>query len=304
MGLRLTSVTGISQYTLPIAAACFLICPMPSPAQSQVTIFNSNGFEAPFYSPGPLVGGAPQQGWLTTDLNDGSTPAAVIQNSVVFQGAQALQVVGPNLANDFLFSYQTFWYHDPSSQGILPYNPVANGHPFLIVRWRQMLDGVFNQVGQMPFAGIFLEGLTASGTQQMITSVLYSNDGRVRAITTGGSSVQSGVLTDPFNRWIEFQALFNFSTQRFGVTADGVPVLSNVAFRNSVGTTNRLVELGIQASAIDLISPAPTNNAFFDNFMVTAQAIPEPTTCLLVGCAGMGYWVYRRRQNKLQQLSE
>ncbi len=283
-----------------LLAGWFALIPLPSFAQ--ITIFNSNGFESPSYTAGPLVGGSPQQGWITTDLNNGSTPAAVIQSTNVFQGSQALQVIGPNLANDFLFSYQSFWYQDSSSLGILPYNPVLDGRPMVTVRWQQFLDGSFNTPGQIPFAGIYLEGLTASGTQQMITSVLFSNDGRVRAITTGGSSVQSAPLSNPFNRWVEFQADFNFSTQRFRVVADGLIILNNIAFRNTNGATNRLQEFGIQASAIDLISPPPTNNTYYDNFMVTADAVPEPSTLLLIGCTGLGYWAYRRRQNKLQHL--
>jgi hypothetical protein len=279
-----------------------LLALLPGAARCQTSIYTANGFEAPFYTVGPLVGDSPQQNWLTTDLNNFSTPAASIQTTTVFQGSQALRVSGPLLANDITFSFQTFWYHDPSSLGILPFNPVANGNPLVVVQWKQFLDGNFNQVGQIPFAGIFLEGLTASGTQQMITSVLMSNDARVRVITTGGNVVTSGTIPNVFNNWVDFHAEFSFATQRFNVNVNGVRMLTNVPFRNTFGATNRLVELGFQVSAIDLASPPPTNNVTYDDFVVFAT-IPEPSTLALFGVAVASVAYYRVRRRRAAALT-
>jgi hypothetical protein len=221
----------------------------------------------------------------------------VIQNSVFFNGSQAMQVIGPNLANDVSFSYQTFWYHDSTSlPGLLPYNPVASGTPIIRISWRQYLDGVFNQVGQMPFAGVFVEGLTPGNIQGQITSVLLRNDGRISVVTTGGATPTTPVdpVNDPlrFNRWLHFELNLDFNTQRFSLWQDGVMRFNSIAFRNTFGAQNRLAEFGFQASAIDLISPPPTNNVYYDDFTVTALPVPEPTTWALlsVGAAGALGW--------------
>ena len=287
-----------------LVAAAFASLLVILPAHGQTTLYSSNGFEAPGYTLGPLV---PQQNWQTTDLNQSSSPAGVVQNTQVFEGAQAFQAIGPNLANDISFSFQTFWYHDNVSlPGILPFNPVASGLPIVRVSWRQYLDGTFNQVGQIPFAGIFLEGLTAGGTQGQITSVLLRNDGRISVVTTGGATPTTPVdpVNDPlrFNRWLHFEVNLDFSTQRFSVWQDGAHRFNNVAFRNTFGSQNRLVEFGFQVSAIDLISPPPTNNTFYDNFVVTALAVPEPSTMALLGvliAGGVGYRLHTRRLRHL-----
>lgn len=276
----------MSRYVLSLFPLLLLLVP----AEAQTTLYSVNGFEQPGYNPGTFV---PQQNWQTTDLNQGSTPAGVIQNAVFFEGNQAMQVIGPNLANDIGFSYQTFWYHDSTSlPGLLPYNPVANGTPIIRISWRQYLDGVFNQVGQMPFAGVFVEGLTAGNTQGQITSVLLRNDGRISVVTTGGATPTTPVdpVNDPlrFNRWLHFELNLDFNTQRFSLWQDGVMRFNSIAFRNTFGSQNRLAEFGFQASAIDLISPPPTNNVYYDNFTVTALPVPEPTTWVLLSVAAAG----------------
>lgn len=273
-------------------------------AQAQTTLYNSNGFEAPGYSGGSLV---PQQGWQTTDMNQFSTPAGVVQSTQVFQGNQAFQAIGPNLANDVGFSFQTFWYHDSVSlPGVLPFNPVANGLPVVRVSWRQYLDGSFNGIGQIPFAGIYLEGLTAGGTQGQITSVLLRNDGRISVVTTSGSTPTTAVdpVNDPlrFNQWLHFEVNLDFATQRFSVWQDGVQRFNFVPFRNTFGTQNRLAEFGFQVSAIDLISPPPSNNTYYDNFVVTALAVPEPTTMALLGMLVAGGLGYRFRPRRLSDV--
>ena len=117
-------------------------------APAQTTIYNSNGFDPPTFTTGPLasfyVGGTGgQQGWLTTDLAQVSSPAngaGQIQNSIVFSPTQAFNIIGNRLVNDSTFSAQTFWFRNfPTFAG--SFNPVANGTPFVIVNTKEHVSG-------------------------------------------------------------------------------------------------------------------------------------------------------------------
>ena len=102
------------------------------------------------------------------------------------------------------------------------------------------------------------------------------------------------------------QATFNFANQTFGVALNGAVLsftpagggsaVTSVPFRNTFGNTVSLAEYGFQAS-FNTSSGITVNNAFFDNYAVTAAPVPEPSSLLLVGaCALAAGWRLRRRK--------
>jgi hypothetical protein len=276
---------------------------LASISQAQV-IYSSGGFEAydlaPLSPQGP--GGTPS--WLTTDFaQDLGNAAGVVQSNTVFAGNRAVQIIGPNLLDDIVFSNQTFWWQDRTA------TPITPGSNIVRVTYRQRLNGNQGDTSQMPFAGIFLEGLLASnGNQVAITSVFIDNAERITAITTGGNSISTPTLPNIFNNWHELRVDLNFTTNRFSVFLDGVPAtpLTNLPFRT--GTTpvvNRLVEFGFQASTLGAGIP-PTNDTFFDDFLVVGVAVPEPTTYAMIALTalGAGYWHSRRRKAAQTEAAE
>jgi hypothetical protein len=279
-------------FSIRVMTVCLVAVLVSSPAVAQTSIYNSGGFEG--FSTGDF---SPQDNWMTTDLNQGISSAGIIQSSTTFAGVRALQVIGPNLVNDIGFSFQTFWFQDRTSN---PFNPVLNGTPIVRTTWRQLITGTTSDLSQMPFVGVYFEGFNAAGVQQQITSVLFDNVDRITAVTTNGNNVSSAVIANARNQWLDFQVDLNFSTQRFSVWVNGSLMLNNVNFRNTNGPTNRLVEFGMQASAIDLISPPPTNDAFYDNYMIFAiAAVPEPGTYALIAlvvAAAAAFWHHRRQR--------
>lgn len=286
------------RYRLAVAMASWLW--MVSFCEAQTTVYNSNGFEG--FAVDTL---SPQDNWQTTDFNQlfGSTPAGVVQSSTTFSGSRAVQVIGPNLFDDGGFAGQTFWYQDRTAS---PFNPVANGTPVVRTTWRQMLQGTQGNTAQMPFAGVYFEGFNAANQQQVITTVFIDNAERLTAMTTSGNFFSSATLPNIFNNWQNLQVDLNFSTQRFTVFLNGVAVspLINLPFRNSLGATNRLVEFGFEASFLSGSGVPPTNDNFYDDYLVMAFAVPEPTTYALIGLgivSAAGAWNYRRR--KLAQAS-
>jgi hypothetical protein len=301
-----------------VGAALGLVVGFAFPANGQTTIFNSNGFDTG-YATGNIFG---QQGFVPEPL---FTSAGVIQNTTTFSGTQAFQVVGQSLQNNTPFQGGNFWFRSSSfATAYQPTGPGGQGTPFVQVSFQSRTSGAVQLNTDIPFAGVYLEGYTASGQQQAITPVFVNLNGGVTVFTTsaaGGSnkavSTADGLL--PREAWNSLSAELNFTTQTFRVYKQGEatpltfisPTLGSIVdvpFRNSdLGlTTTRIAEVGMLGFySFDPFSGTPVqpmNNFYIDNYMVTASAtsaapVPEPGLLLAVGAAGLaGCRVYRRRR--------
>lgn len=310
-----------------LGLALSLVIPA-SPASGQTTIFNSNGFEAPSYSTAGTGNIFGQQGFTFVPSNT----AGVIQNTTVRNGTQAFQVIGPNMIapgyNEFnpltgqtVYTGANYWYRNNFN-----YNPIASATPFVQVQFAGLrtATGFFD----MPFAGVYMEGLNATGAQQGLLTLIIGSDGRLAAMTSfsstvGGSTGTVSTATGLFgaDTWHGLFAELNFATQTYRVYREGDPnpiqfqtavgaLITDIPFRNGttgLSTTVSVKEIGMLAfnfkpSSTPGDEMAPTNNFFIDDYLVTASAttlapVPEPGLILAVGAAGVAGWrVYRRRR--------
>ncbi len=285
---------------LTIAMLCW-----PAIGQAQVvTLYDSGGFESPGFGAGVLGsyyqgGGGGQQSWLTTDFNQLlGLPAGLIQNSVVHSGAQAFHINGPRLFNDPNFGGQTFWYRNFPSAATA-FNPVANGTPVVNMKFHEFVTGTALNITDMPLVGVYMEGYTPGGTQAALGSLLLNLNGGVTAITVGGNAVSTADNIYSRNSWHQLDVQFNFESQTYRAYLNGSLLtfgggLTDVPFRN---TLNRIAEYGFQAS-FNQFSGSTTNSAYFDNLVVSATVVPEPSSFALGIAAVGGIACLRRRRNR------
>jgi hypothetical protein len=302
------------------------------PATAQTVIYDSRGFEPPAIPPGPFNTGplatfyippatGGQDGWLTTDLNQqfggAGNGAGQIVTANPFAGTQAFRIDGTKLFQDMSFGNSTLWFRNAAAGAI---NPVASGTPFVTVSTRQRVDSSGITIADMAFVGIYLEGYTATGTQQTLTSVLRNvNTGGITVVGPSPSPLAAPVFYDSApniwstNTYHNLQATLNFNTtgpgaQTVSVTLDGTPITftpaggsptATVPFRNSNfagGQAASIAEYGFQA-IFNPNSSVNTGSATFDNFLVTRAAVPEPASILAVcGVAAAAGWRLRRRK--------
>lgn len=299
-------------------------------ASAQTVIYDSGGFEPPpptgfatgslagYWGPPPNPPGAgSQQGWLTTDitqaLNGPAGGAGQIVNVNQFAGTQAFRIDGTRLFNDSTFGGSTLWFR---SAAVGTINPVGSGTPFVTVSTRLRVDTTGITVGDMPLVGVYLEGYAAGGTQQALTTVARNVNGGVTVAGPGAqpNSVQFYNTADNIwspNTYHNLQATLNFNTtgtgaQTVSVTLDGNPLTftpqgggtatATVPFRNSNGQTVGIAEYGFQGVFNPQVTTT-TNSAFFDNYLLTRAAVPEPASILAVcGLAAAAGWRLRRRK--------
>lgn len=266
-------------------------------------LFDSGGFEPNTYLPGSLgahyqAGTGGQAGWSTTDLNQlFGAPAGVIQSSIVQSGSQAFRIDGTRLTNEPNFGPLSFWYRNyPTAAGA--YNPVASGTPIVRVNYNQFVSGTAINLTEMPFVGLYLEGYTPGGSQTSLGSLLLNLNGGVTAFTIGGNSLATADNLYTHNAWHSLQAEFNFASQTYRAYLDGtlltfgVGNIADIPFRNSV---DRIAEYGFQAS-LNQFAGSTTNSAYFDNFVMTASGVPEPSS-LLLGAVALAWFRKWRGQS-------
>jgi hypothetical protein len=282
----------LSRFALP---ALLLAAALAGPqrARAQVVVFDSNGFESPTFSAVAISG---QQGFQFLP----SLAAGIVQSGTVFAGSQAFQINGSQLLQNDSYGQANFWYKSYSVAGAT--NPVATGNPIVHVSFAGRVSGSVPLPSDIPFGGPYLEGYTAGGNQQAITPFLINANGGLTVFTNsavGGSdqliSTADGLI--PRETWATLDGQLNFSTQTFRLLLNNSPVTFtegsfsgvDVPFRDTLGSTVSIAELGFQGYYNSSFSPT-FNNMYFDNFTVVAgTAVPEPSTLALggLGLAGL-----------------
>jgi hypothetical protein len=205
------------------------------PASYATNLF-STGFESPTYATGPLNG---QGGWAN------ATPA-VVENSVVFAGSQAVAIDSTGAATSIF------------SQG-LNYDSTVDPNQIVVFDVEFMEGAAANN----PTWDIFIVDGNAGFIDQLAVR------GQLVAFGTNSTvSITPGV-------WNDFQLVFNFSNETVDAYLNSAFVSSGVF--GSPSTTITAFGAGINST----FNPPDTATAYYDNFSVTSVS-PEPGSAMFV----------------------
>jgi len=237
------------------------------------TLFDSQGFEAPTYNLGNLVG---QNGWVVDPA--ANSGVAQVQNTVFKTGSQAVRMSGGS----------TTWAWPD-----LGYTPAAGEFVRVSFDVQRSSFGAANNFGYFvdiydtTGARIARSGLTRTGTS--------TAPGSVQALATiGGATPGSFLIGSPLlnNTWYSFAVDLNFTADTYDVRIDGSLISAGLPF---VVAANGVGDADLQLSG----ATGATDSGYFDNYMVEALVIPEPTamSLVLLGLAGLGgrAWLGRRQ---------
>lgn len=240
-----------------------------APSASPSTIY-STGFESPIFTVGNALVG--QDGW--TGVPFLSPGAAMVGNSVVRSGLQALQVRGADMGNapevDPLAAVGSF-------RKPLNYDTAAAGTPYVTIGADVRLDGPVP--GGLP--DFFAANMAARIGDGFAGELSISSDGYVYGYDGTGDPSHPLLFSAPIslNAWHTLAILVDFSANSFAFSIDGIPTSS---FPFADGAVSDVL---VRESLITYAYPDQGANhrgdftAYYDN--VFAAAVPEP------GCLGM-----------------
>ncbi len=214
-------------------------------------IVNTDGFETGF-SPGALEG---QSGWLrsTLPLGAGNVPgSAVVQNSVVEAGSQAVQVDRGALTDER-------WAMPVGGQGF-PNNR------YILIDWDMNVTATGANSGFGPFFGVdsyrAAAGLTVLGTLGVDATtgdVLYQRSDNQSLDVTG--------TTVNFGEWNSFRMLLDFEQDEYSMFVNDNLLLTD-GFVDGPASTFTDADIAAIAAGGDTVSRSATGTAYFDNFLV------------------------------------
>ncbi len=252
-------------------------------------LFDSHGFESPHYAPGELHF---QNDWSAFD-------GMVVVGGAGVGGGSA--VVIPPEGNAYI-----------ASRAIG--DPDFNGAASRYTLSADLLLGSGNREGTIVALGLSAEyawELGSFGLGVGRAGLLYLNGAlQVAAFTSLNDDLQpdpvgmnlgwflsAPAFTMEFDTFYRFELLFDFGTQRFDVSVDGVRVLESVPFPYS-GSYVSLVSLGFEMD--DLLSNdlVLEGAGAVDNLVFAVAApVPEPAAFgALLGAAALGFAGLRRRR--------
>ncbi len=285
------------QLSRSIAAALLTVSMTANYGWSQgTTIVDSGGFEpaagytTTFLGTGQLEGQPLAQPWLRTV---GGTSTAIVQNTVVGSGTQAVQVDRhPN--SDARWAIPLFgWPSQPivvvdfdmrvsQTPGGMSFGPFFGSESY-------DTDGVGSGVGL--FGSLGVDATTGD--------VLYQAED-TGFLTETGATVN-------FDEWNHYRMILDFTFDRYSTYLNN-SFLTTTGFVDRANGLDQLTDSDISTFAAggDAASKALAGQAFFDNFLVRqfpnlaavppALLIPEPTTGLLACLGGVVLLKVRRRE--------
>jgi hypothetical protein len=229
-------------------------------------------------SVGNLVG---QDGWAAFN---GSSSFANVENAFTDGTPQAAEL-GPFDTS----SVQTGIYHTDT----------ASGSPLIDLNADIYLFSS-SQENQWQFAGLAGPSLAPfiGGIDLVPDNPDLGTTDTIHAITLGYGAIGTFTL----NAWHNVDFLFNFSTQTYTVSLDGVVLAANLAFCTDNGpcTTGGTIAEGQFQSFFDVFATLHANAgddlSAVDNWSLSSVDAPEPATYGLTGLALLtGAFLRRRR---------
>ncbi|MBI1189122.1 MAG: hypothetical protein GC200_00350 [Tepidisphaera sp.] len=225
-------------------------------AASAAVLFDSHGFEAPFYATGNLVG---QNGWLV----DNNPPGPfTVENTFAQAGTQAARATGGGTGTNWTFPDLSY---TPAPGEIITIHADLARTLGTTASFGYLID-IYAPTGRIARAGL---GNNAGQIVPLVTTL--NSTGAPANFLVNNETYQA-------NQWVSFDIALNFAAQTFDLSVNGGPALTGLPF---VGAGTSLADADFQVST----AAGANDVGYLDNYLV--QTVPTPGALALLGLGGL-----------------
>ncbi|MBX9579695.1 MAG: PEP-CTERM sorting domain-containing protein [Gemmataceae bacterium] len=277
-----------------LMSAAVLVGLAAGPARAGVIY--ATGFEDPPFAAGSVLTG--QDGWVSPDFT--SPDAATISTAAPSTGLQGVRVLGADMVpNEFLRAngYDAVGSYRPSAS--VNFDAVGAGLPVVRLQADVRLDGpLLDQTDPRPTGDFVSANVNLVLGDGQFVSLTVSSDGHIYGYGVDPSEAYLFGTAVSLGTYYNLGLEANFVNQTFGYYLDGA-LLGTTPF---AGPSDGVVRRGSLVVAVFLPEDAPPGitrdqyTAYFDNYSLTAQAVPEPASVGLLAAGGLGLLGYARRR--------
>jgi len=219
-----------------------------------VVLYDSQGFEQPTFQPGDIQGQDPAHGpWRKFA---GPTGSAVVENTVVAHGTQAVRVDRQS-GLDVRFA---------------PYHPVQSVTNQVVVDWTMRVEPAAGTQPYGPFFGVEMYNDQGNGVVKLIGSGgVDAKTGEVLFQHAGSGFLDSTGVFVSLGAFHTFKLVANYPTQQYSVYVDNTLVRTEGFVDSAPGnpiTGFSDADISALAASGDPASKAANGTAYFDDYAV------------------------------------
>jgi hypothetical protein len=270
---------------LGAVAAVTTIAVAGSASAAVTTIYDSQGFEAPTFVPGNLVG---QDGWQKFALDSGASTADVVTllpDNQVQSGLQSVNIERPSTETQF---GSTGFFVDVTAAA-------ANHQPVVYVQWDMYVPTAEDQDPD-PIAESFGPGFSlevySTGITRLLNVGVDSATGEFYEIIVDDPATPD-FTNNPaiqLDQWQSWEVVLDFTNEVYFTIVDGVTLDNGGAqFLNDIDYAggDRLNDAPIITYPTDQSYVSVSGEAWIDNYRILdGTVVPEPSVAVL-GLAGL-----------------
>lgn len=240
------------------------------------TLIDGEGFEAPDYSLAILEGqfastfeGVGSAAWVQSTV--GGTGTAVVQDTIVASGSQAVRVDRDANSDD---------------RWAVPITGAPSvDTPLICIEWDMLVEQATGTQPFGPFFGIEAYDDDATSILRVGSLGVDASTGDVLLTDRPTGLVESGFSVN-LGEWNSFRMVLDYSTDRyFSFVNDSLIAVLDFESLGADQFTD--ADIAALAASGDALSQAATGTAYFDNYLVFETddftKIPEPATLALLG---------------------
>jgi hypothetical protein len=166
--------------------------------------------------------------------------------------------------------------------------PLDATSTLITVAWDMYVEPTGDTSGAFgPYFGVHVFADPAGGLTLLGSLGVDATTGELLYQATGTGELVAPGVTGLLGAWHSFAILLDYVAQEYSIFLDGSQVVGNIGFVDGSFTTFSDADLAGLPGAGDAASLALGGTAYYDNYVITQDVVPEPMSVVVWGLGAL-----------------